>query len=137
MPIQSRFCRGVKAIAEIFPEYQAGLKDIEKFSHLILIYQFHKMTEEKLVCKPFLEDIEHGVFAVRSPYRPNRIGFSIVRLKSVNKNSIEFTDVDTLDGTPLLDIKPYISFFDERKGVKNGWVAKHFKNKKIPKRVRL
>ena len=137
MPIQGRFKKGVKGAVEIFPEYREGLKDIEGFSHLILIYHFHKAKEENLIGKPFLEDTPHGVFAIRSPKRPNHIGFSIIKVEKVDKGIITFSDVDMLDGTPLLDIKPYVSHFDSRKNVKNGWLDKHFKKGGAPKRCIL
>ncbi|HOY09352.1 MAG TPA: tRNA (N6-threonylcarbamoyladenosine(37)-N6)-methyltransferase TrmO [Candidatus Omnitrophota bacterium] len=137
MPIQGKFKRGVTGTARIFPEYKAGLKDIEGFSHLILIYHFNRSKEERVAGKPFLEDTEHGIFAMRSPHRPNHIGFSIVKLQSVKGNVITFSEVDILDGTPLLDIKPYVKHFDSRDKVKNGWVEKHFLQSNIPKRTRI
>jgi len=137
IPIQGKFKRGVTGTARIFSEYKAGLKDIEGFSHVILIYRFNRSKEEKLTGRPFLEDTEHGIFAIRSPHRPNHIGFSIVKLKSVKGDTITFAEVDILDGTPLLDIKPYVKHFDSRDKVKNGWIDKHFKTGKIPKRTRL
>lgn len=137
MPIQGKFKRGVTGTAKLFPEYKAGLKDIEEFSHVILIYHFNRSKEEKLIGKPFLEDIEHGIFAIRSPNRPNHIGFSIVKLKRLKGDILTFSEVDILDGTPLLDIKPYVKHFDSRDKVKNGWIDKHFKTGKIPKRTKL
>ena len=137
MPIQGRFEKNVAGQIEIFPEYQEGLKDIEGFSHLILIYYFDRTKEEKLIGKPFLEDDTHGIFAIRSPKRPNHIGFSIVKLEKIKDNIITFSEVDILDKTPLLDIKPYVAHFDSRKNIKNGWLEKHFKNGKIPKRTKL
>jgi len=137
MPIQGRFEKGVIGKVELFPEYKQGLKDIEGFSHIILIYHFDRSKDEKLISKPFLEDEPHGIFAIRSPHRPNHIGFSIVKLEKVEKNVIIFSEVDILDGTPLLDIKPYVSHFDSRENVKNGWLDKHFKNGKIPRRTRI
>ncbi len=137
MPIQGRFKKGVKGTVEIFPGYEQGLKDVQGFSHLILIYYFHKAKEENLIGKPFLEDEPHGIFAIRSPKRPNHIGFSIIKVEKVNRNIITFSDVDILDGTPLLDIKPYVSHFDYRRNIKSGWLDKHFKGRKIPKRVKL
>ncbi len=137
IPIQGKFEKGVTGQAELFPEYQQGLKDIDGFSHIILIYYFDRSKEEKLTGKPFLEDEIHGIFAIRSPHRPNHIGFSIVKLEKVTNNIVTFSEVDILDGTPLLDIKPYVSHFDSRKKVKNGWLDKHFKSGKVPKRVKL
>jgi tRNA-Thr(GGU) m(6)t(6)A37 methyltransferase TsaA len=137
IPIQGKFEKGVTGTIEVFPEYRHGLKDIEGFSHLILIYYFHRSEEEKLISRPFLEDKKHGIFAIRSPHRPNHLGFSIVKVEKVEGNIIIFSEVDMLDGTPLLDIKPYVSHFDSRKHVKNGWIEKHFRNCKIPKRMKI
>lgn len=129
-PIQGTFKKGVIGQAEIFPAYQEGLKDIEGFSHLILIYYFNRTKNVELISRPFLEDKLHGIFAIRSPHRPNHIGFSVVKLESVAKNTISFSGVDMVDGTPLLDIKPYVSYFDSRDHVRNGWLEKHLENKK-------
>jgi tRNA-Thr(GGU) m(6)t(6)A37 methyltransferase TsaA len=137
MPIQGKFEKGVKGRIEIFPRYKQGLKDIEGFSHLILIYYFNRSKKEKLIGKPFLEDVEHGIFSIRSPHRPNHIGFSIVKFEKVTGSIIIFSEVDMLDGTPLLDIKPYAVHFDSRKHVKNGWIEKHFGNRKIPRRTKI
>ena len=135
MPIQGTFEKEVLGRIELWPEYQAGLKDLDGFSHLVLIYYFHRCKEEKLVAKPFLEDVEHGVFAIRSPYRPNHIGLSVVKLEKVTENVVTFSEVDMLDGTPLLDIKPYVAHFDSRESVKSGWIAKHFDAAGIPPRA--
>jgi tRNA-Thr(GGU) m(6)t(6)A37 methyltransferase TsaA len=129
IPIQGRFKKGVKGTVRLFRHYQAGLKDIQGFSHLILIYYFNRSKEERLTGKPFLEDKEHGIFAIRSPHRPNHLGFSIVKLEKVEGNVISFSEVDILDNTPLLDIKPYVKHFDFRKNVRSGWIDEHFKNK--------
>jgi len=137
MPIQGTFEKDVIGQIEVFLEYRQGLKDIEGFSHLILIYYFDKTKEEKLIGKPFLEDEPHGIFSIRSPYRPNHIGFSVVKLEKIEGNIVTFSEVDILDSTPLLDIKPYVSHFDSRESVKNGWLEKHFKNGKIPERTKL
>ena len=137
MPIQGKFEKGVTGQAELFTEYQAGLKDIEGFSHLILVYYFDRAEKTEILSRPFLEDEEHGIFTIRSPHRPNHIGISIVRLEKVEKNILTFSEVDMLDGTPLLDIKPYVSHFDSRDGVTNGWLDKHFKSGDIPRRTRL
>jgi tRNA-Thr(GGU) m(6)t(6)A37 methyltransferase TsaA len=137
MPIQGKFEKDVKGRIEIFPQYKQGLKDIEGFSHLILIYYFNRSKEEKLVGKPFLEDIEHGIFSIRGPHRPNHLGFSIIKLEKIKDTTIIFSEVDMLDGTPLLDIKPYVTYFDFRNNVKNGWLKKHFQTNKTPKRVRI
>ncbi len=137
MSIQGKFEKGVIGQAELFPEYQDGLKDIKGFSHIILIYYFDRSKDEKLISRPFLENETHGIFAIRSPHRPNHIGISIVKLERVENNIITFSEVDILNGTPLLDIKPYVAHFDSRENVKNGWLENHFKNGKIPKRTKL
>ena len=137
IPIQGTFEGGIVGKVELFPEYAQGLKDIEGFSHIVLIYYFNRSKEEQLISKPYLEDEPHGIFAIRSPHRPNHIGFSIVKLEKVEGNIVTFSEVDILDGTPLLDIKPYVLHFDSRQDVKNGWLDKHFKTGKIPKRARL
>jgi len=135
IPIQGIFKKDVIGQIELFSEYQQGLKDVEGFSYLILIYHFNRAKGEKIIGKPFLEDTKHGIFAIRSPERPNHIGISIVKVKNIENNTITFSEVDILDNTPLLDIKPYVSHFDLRKNVKNGWLDKHFKNGKTPKKT--
>jgi tRNA-Thr(GGU) m(6)t(6)A37 methyltransferase TsaA len=135
IPIQGKFKRGIKGTIILNSKYQAGLKDIEGFSHLILIYYFNRSKKERLAGKPFLEDKDHGIFAIRSPHRPNHIGFSIVKLEKVKDNIITFSEVDILDKTPLLDIKPYVKHFDGRDKVKNGWIEKHFKQYTKSKRT--
>ena len=137
IPIQASFGNDTEASCELFDPYIEGLKDLEGFSHAILIYHFHKCNEEKLVAKPYLEDEEHGIFAIRSPYRPNKIGFSIVKIKNIIGNTIHFTEVDMLDGTPILDIKPYVAHFDSRQNTKAGWIDKHFMDGEIPEQVIL
>jgi tRNA (adenine37-N6)-methyltransferase len=137
MPIQGKFEKGVRGMIRLYPKYQAGLKDIKGFSHLILIYHFNQAKEERIIGKPFLENKEHGIFAIRSPHRPNHIGFSIVKLEKVEGRIVTFSEVDMLDGTPLLDIKPYVAHFDSRKHTKNGWIDKHFKEGRVPKRIIL
>jgi len=135
IPIQGKFKKGVRGKIYLSPQYQPGLKDIKGFSHLILIYYFDRSKEERLIGKPFLEGKEHGIFAIRSPHRPNHIGFSIVKLEKVEGNTITFLEVDILDKTPLLDIKPYVKHFDSRDKVKNGWIDKHFKRCAKPRRT--
>ncbi len=137
MPIQGTFKKNVKGTIKLFPEYEAGLKDIEGFSHLILIYYFNRSMKENLIGTPFLEDKEHGIFAIRSPHRPNHIGLSIVKLEKVAGDTITFSEVDILNDTPLLDIKPYVKHFDSRRNIRNGWIEKHFKKGRVPRRVKL
>jgi len=121
-PIQPAFAEGVTGTVEILPQYTDGLKDIEGFSHIILIYHFDRAEACKLHIKPFLEDKVHGIFAIRHFNRPNPIGFSLVKLLSVKENCLEVQDVDILDNTPLLDIKPYVPQFDTRHKSSGGWV---------------
>jgi len=120
-PIQPSFADGCAGTVEVFPEYAGGLKDIEGFSHLILLYCFHRAEAPLLVVKPFLEDAEHGVFATRHPRRPNRIGLSIVKLIRRDGNTLFVENVDILDETPLLDIKPFLPRHDAPEGVRAGW----------------
>jgi tRNA (adenine37-N6)-methyltransferase len=123
-PIQPEFARGCIGEAEVFPEYAEGLRDIETFSHLILIYSLHKADDPCLVVKPFLDDAPHGIFATRYPSRPNRMGLSVVRLVRRSGAVLVLEDVDILDGTPLLDIKPYVPRFDAPRDANGGWTDK-------------
>jgi len=130
--IQGRFKDDVEACVELKNKYVKGLKDLDKFSHAILLYHFHKSDKENIEDKPFLENDIHGIFAIRSPHRPNHIGLSVVKIKHIQENKLYFTEVDMIDGTPLLDIKPYVKHFDSRDNVVSGWLDKHFKNGKVP-----
>ncbi len=132
IPIQGIFKDKIEAWIELEDKYVNGLKDLDKFSHAIIIYYFHKSQREEIEGKPFLEQNKHGIFAIRSPHRPNHIGLSIVKIKRIEGNKMYFTEVDVLDGTPLLDIKPYVKHFDSRENVTSGWLDKHFKNGNIP-----
>jgi tRNA-Thr(GGU) m(6)t(6)A37 methyltransferase TsaA len=125
VPIQSVAADGIKGHIEIAQQYVDGLKDVEGFSHLILIYHFHLSRDYSLLVKPFLDKILHGVFSTRAPSRPNPIGLSIVRLIKIEKNVLQIQDVDIVDGTPLLDIKPFVPDFDQRKAKKIGWLTKN------------
>ncbi len=111
-PIQPEAARTIEGTVEVFPEYTEGLKDIEGFSHIILLYHFHLAGRYKLVVTPFMDDNSHGVFATRAPSRPNPIGLSVVSLLRVEKNLLYIKAVDIVDGTPLLDIKPFVPRFD-------------------------
>ena len=123
-PIQPKSARNIKGTVELFPDYVEGLKDIEKFSHIILIYHFHLSKKVKLTAIPFMDDEKRGVFAMRGPSRPNPIGISTVRLINIKGNILYIQDVDIVDGTPLLDIKPYVPEFDTRDAKKIGWLKK-------------
>jgi tRNA-Thr(GGU) m(6)t(6)A37 methyltransferase TsaA len=106
---------------EIYPEFAEGLQGLEGFSHIIILYIFHQSMGYSLRVKPFLDHQEHGLFATRYPYRPNPIGLSIVRLEGIRANILNVADIDVLDGTPLLDIKPYVPDFDVRENARTGW----------------
>ena len=108
---------------EVYPEYTDGLQDLEGQSHIFLLYAFHKSEGYALRVRPFLDDQEHGIFATRYPCRPNPLGLSVVRLVARRKNVLEIAGVDVLDGTPLLDIKPYVPDFDTPQDVRVGWYA--------------
>jgi tRNA-Thr(GGU) m(6)t(6)A37 methyltransferase TsaA len=120
-PIQGVAKPEGKGRIEIFPEYEEALETIEVFSHIILFYIFDKAGEIKLSRPTFLDDAPHGVFASRHPCRPNGIGISIVKLEKINKNILDVSEIDVLDNTPLIDIKPYIPKFDHRENASNGW----------------
>lgn len=122
-PIQPPAAANVPGTVVIFPEYQEGLQDLDGFSHLFLIYHFHLSNPYNLKVKPFLDDRPRGVFATRAPARPNPIGLSVVRLEKVEGNTLFVLDVDVVDGTPLLDIKPYVSAFDTRVETRDGWLT--------------
>jgi tRNA (adenine37-N6)-methyltransferase len=121
-PIQPAAAAGIKGSVELFPEYTQALKDLEGFSHIILLYHFHRSQKYSLLVKPFLDDEFRGVFATRSPSRPNNIGLSVVQLVGIEDNVLYIEDVDIIDGTPLLDIKPYVPDFDIRKVERFGWL---------------
>lgn len=123
MPIQPAGAKGVAGTVEIEPDYGGGLKDIEGFSDIILIYHFHLSEGYSLEVKPFMDDNLHGVFATRAPRRPNPIGISVVRLVRVEGCTLYIEDVDVVDGTPLLDIKPYVPEFDVRVTERIGWLS--------------
>jgi len=119
-PIQPTRSQAIGQVI-IHPEFADGLQDVEEFSHIILLYAFHQSEGYSLRVKPFLDDQLHGLFATRHPCRPNPIGLSIVRLLARRDNVLEIEGVDVLDGTPLLDIKPYVPDFDVRTNTHTGW----------------
>lgn len=123
MPIQTTAAQGIAGTIEIEPDYAGGLKDIEGFSHIILVYHFHLSEGYSLEVRPFMDDHLRGVFATRAPRRPNPIGLSVVRLVKVEGSTLHIEDVDIADGTPLLDIKPYVPEFDIREVERTGWLS--------------
>jgi tRNA-Thr(GGU) m(6)t(6)A37 methyltransferase TsaA len=123
MPVQPVGARGVQGTLEIFSEYEEGLCDLGGFSRIILIYAFHRCASCQLTVTPFLDTTDHGIFATRAPCRPNAIGLSVVRLVAINGCELLIEDVDVLDGTPLLDIKPYVPAFDCYPDEMAGWLT--------------
>jgi tRNA-Thr(GGU) m(6)t(6)A37 methyltransferase TsaA len=123
MPIQSSAAQGVAGTVVLAQEFAAGLKDLDGFSHIILIYHFHLSKGQSLEVKPFLDDVLRGVFATRAPKRPNSVGISVVRLIKIDGSTLHIEDVDIVDGTPLLDIKPHVPEFDCRQATRIGWLT--------------
>lgn len=123
MPIQPAGAQGVAGTVEVIPEYADGLKDLDGFSHIFLLYHFHLSQGYSLTVKPYLDDSLRGVFATRAPRRPNAIGISVVRLVEIEGCTLHIEDLDIVDSTPLLDIKPYVSEFDSREVERIGWLA--------------
>ncbi len=124
-PIQPSVAKGIKGTVEVFPEFAEGLKDVEAFSHIFLIYHFHLAKKTSLKVKPYLDNKARGIFSTRAPSRPNPIGISVVRLVKIEEALLQIQDVDIVDGTQLLDIKPYVPSFDVRETVKIGWLEKN------------
>lgn len=123
MPIQPVGARGVAGSIDVLPEFADGLADIEGFSHLLVVYHLHECQGFTLRVTPFLDTGEHGIFATRSPRRPNPIGISVLRLTGVSGNRLHVENVDMLDNTPVLDIKPYVPTFDVWDADRTGWFA--------------
>lgn len=124
MPIQPSGAQGVAGRIELDAELVEGLKDLQGFSHIIVLYQFHQVSKVELTVTPFLDAEPHGVFSTRAPTRPNSIGLSVLELKSISGNTLAVNNIDILDGTPLLDIKPYVPEFDQPDNVRTGWLQK-------------
>jgi tRNA (adenine37-N6)-methyltransferase len=122
-PIQTTGAKGVSGTVEIVPECAEGLRDLDGFSHIVLIYHFHLSKGYSLTVRPFLDDTPRGVFATRAPKRPNAIGISVVRLVKIEGTTLYIEDVDIVDSTPLLDIKPYVPEFDAKEAERTGWLA--------------
>jgi tRNA-Thr(GGU) m(6)t(6)A37 methyltransferase TsaA len=139
MPIQPPGGAGVTGSVEIFPEYVEGLKDLDGFSHIFLIYRLHEVKGAVLTVIPFMDDTPRGVFSTRSPKRPNAIGISVVKLNGVQGGQLEIENVDILDGTPLLDIKPYLPEVDHQPADRIGWLTgkkERFSGKKADDRFK-
>jgi len=124
MPNQPSQAKGTVGVVEVFPQFQEGLKDLDGFSHIILLCHFHKVIEYQLSIFPSSETKLRGLFSTRSPRRPNPIGFSVVQLDKIQENRLIIADLDILNGTPVLDIKPYFREFDSEKEIKTGWFKK-------------
>ena len=122
MPIQPVGAKGISGTVELREEYADGLKDIDGFSHIILTYHFHLSEGYSLLVKPFLDDTPRGLFSIRAPKRPNSIGISVVRLDRIDGCTLHISNVDIVDGTPLLDIKPYVPQFDCAEDLRIGWL---------------
>jgi tRNA-Thr(GGU) m(6)t(6)A37 methyltransferase TsaA len=124
MPIQPAGAAGIAGRVELFPEYEEGLEDLAGFSHIILIYHFHRSKGFNLRVVPFLDCKPRGLFATRAPRRPNPIGLSVVKLVKITGLILHIANVDLLDKTPVLDIKPYVPEFDHLTSIRVGWLEK-------------
>jgi len=122
MPIQPAGAADATGSVVLDPAFASGLRDLEGFSHIYLVYLFHRAAQMRLQVRPFLDNREHGIFATRAPSRPNPIGISIVELLEIRENRLTVRGIDVLDGTPLLDIKPYVEAFDRVEGSRSGWL---------------
>ena len=122
VPIQPAAASGIRGSVEVFAEFAAGLQDLNGFSHIMLLYHFHRVKQARLTVVPFLDEQPRGVFATRAPSRPNPIGLSIVRLLGIEGSVLHIENVDIVDGTPLLDIKPYVPAFDHNEAERTGWL---------------
>ena len=122
MPIQPTSDTSKPGVVEIFPEFADGLKDLEGFSHIYLLYHLHKVRQSNLTVTPFLDKEPRGIFATRAPSRPNPIGLSLVELVRIEGNLIHVNRLDVLDGTPLLDVKPYVPGFEQARNIRIGWL---------------
>jgi tRNA (adenine37-N6)-methyltransferase len=123
MPIQPTGAAGVAGRIEVDPLFASGIKDLEGFSHIFLLYHLHLVKDFRLMVKPFLDTQERGIFATRSPVRPNAIGLSVLKLTGIEGNTLWVENVDMLSGTPVLDIKPYVPDFDIWPADKIGWFS--------------
>lgn len=122
IPIQPIFAKDIEGTVVVDSGFVEGLLDLHEFSHIYLFYCFHQSRKTILHEKPYLSDRKHGIFATRSPNRPNKLGMSLVRLTGIEGNILHVKHIDILDGTPLIDIKPYVRRFDSRKNARSGWL---------------
>jgi len=122
MPIQPAGAEGITGTVEVFDRFAEGLKDLDGFSHVILIYHLHRSSGFKLLTVPFMDTVKRGVFATRAPHRPNPIGLSVINLIKIEGAVLHVRNIDILDGTPLLDIKPYVPDFDHHQVARFGWL---------------
>ncbi len=125
IPAQGYLIDDVQAIIQIDNQYTEAMKGLEGFSHLIVLFYFHLSNQTHLTGHPSWENEDHGVFALRSPHRPNHIGMTVIKIIKIEGNNITFKNVDMLDGTPVIDIKPYVGEFEKIKSPKYGWLEKH------------
>jgi tRNA-Thr(GGU) m(6)t(6)A37 methyltransferase TsaA len=123
MPVQPAMAQGVTGSVQIFDEFAAGLKDLAGFDRIWLLFWFHRATPARMCVTPYLDSQERGLFATRAPARPNPIGLSNVRLLAVEDSLLRVADLDILDGTPLLDIKPFVPAFDSFPASRTGWLS--------------
>lgn len=130
MPVQPAARKDIVGQIEIFDEYREGLCDLDGFSHVYVIFHLHKCKGYRLKVIPFLDVVERGIFATRSPSRPNPVGLSLVEIVSINDRIITIKGADMLDGTPLIDIKPYVPDFEAAENIRKGWLEG--KEKDIP-----
>jgi len=121
IPIQPVYCEGIEGKVVLNDQYIEGLKGLAEFSHIYLFFYFNKSEKTCLQVKPYISDEKYGIFATRAPHRPNKLGMSLVRLQKIENNILYVNDIDILDGTPLIDIKPYIHRFDSIESSKSGW----------------
>lgn len=128
IPIQPAVRKDIEGRIEVFNEYKEGLSDLDGFSHIYIIFYLHKSRSYKLKVVPFLDTVERGIFSTRSPSRPNPIGLSVVEIVSVKDNIINIKGIDMLDGTPLIDIKPYVPEFESAENIRKGWLEGKEKN---------
>jgi tRNA-Thr(GGU) m(6)t(6)A37 methyltransferase TsaA len=122
MPIQPSGASSAQGRVEILPRYAEGLRDLDGFSHVILLYHFHPVKDSALIVTPFMDSLPRGVFSTRAPKRPNPIGISVVVLLRIDETVLHIENVDVLDGTPLLDVKPYVPEFDQYLADRIGWL---------------